>query len=349
MNVEKFLDEKNTFAIVGASRNKEKPSHKLLLLMKNAGIKVYAVNPNCNEIAGIKCYRSLLELPEKPDVVITFTKPEITEKIIEECAKLGIKRIWMQPGSESKIAIEKAKKLGLEIVANTCFIMQKFEWEDFLWDAVKKELSSASHDFEHVKRVYKLCLEIAKHEKNVNFRILKAAAILHDIARVREDKDISGKTDHAKLGAEMAEKLLKHAGFSKEEIEAIKHCILAHRFRNDVKPESIEAKILFDADKLDAIGAVGIGRSFMIAGEYGSKLYANISLEEYIKENLVGGKPGGRIKDISKHAPNLEYELKLKHIPEKLYTSYAKKLANKRAAFMEKFFKRLKKEIGGKA
>ena len=83
----------------------------------------------------------------------------------------------------------------------------------------------------------------------------------------------------------------------------------------------------------------------MIAGQWGERIYSDESLEQYIKDNLVDGKPDGRIKDISKHAPNLEYETKFKHIPGRLYTEKARKIAQKKIEFMEQFFEVLRREI----
>ena len=211
---------------------------------------------------------------------------------------------------------------------------------------VKKELSCSAHEIDHVLRVYNLCLRLAKNELDIDLDILKTAALLHDIARVKEDKDDSGNIDHAILGAEMAEGVLISFGDSKNKIEAVKHCIITHRFRSGNEPETKEAKILFDADKLDIIGLIGIARSFMIAGQYGERMYSDIPIDKYIKSNLVDGKPSGRIKMVSKHAPNLEFETKLKYIPDKLYTSKAKIIGEKRIIFMKQFFDRLKEEIG---
>ncbi len=213
--------------------------------------------------------------------------------------------------------------------------------------AVEEELSCSAHNMEHVMRVYNLSLYLAAGEPKVNLDILKPAALLHDIARVKEDRDDSGSIDHAVLGAKMAGRILNNFGYSDEQIKLIKHCILAHRFRSGQKPATKEAKILFDADKLDVLGAIGIARCFMIAGQYGERLYSEVELEEYIKENLVGGRPDGRIKDMSRHAPNLEFETKFKHIPDRLHLPKAKKLAESRIEFMERFFERLRREIEG--
>ena len=210
---------------------------------------------------------------------------------------------------------------------------------------VQKELGSSAHDIDHTYRVVNLAKEIAKHE-NANMEIVKIAALLHDIARVREDNDKTGNTDHAKLGAKMAEQILNDLGYPKNIIENVVHCIRTHRFRGEDIPQTIEAKILFDADKLDAIGAVGIARAYMIAGERGEVLYRELAnVDEYKKKNLVDGKLNGRIKDISKHSVNIEYETKFKKIPERLFTKRAREIAKERVEFMDVFFERLKKEI----
>lgn len=212
---------------------------------------------------------------------------------------------------------------------------------------VARELSCSAHAMEHVMRVYNLCLHLAKHELNVDLDVLKTAALLHDIARVKEFNDKTGSIDHSALGAEMAEKIVGTLGYSEEKIAHVKHCIAAHRFRGKVKPQTKEAKILFDADKLDVLGAIGVARSFMIAGQYGQKIYSDISIQEYLKDNVVGEKADGRVRDISKHTPDLEFELKFKHVLERLYTQKAREIAKERVQFMENFFEKLKREIKG--
>ncbi|HYH02898.1 MAG TPA: phosphohydrolase, partial [Bacillota bacterium] len=112
-------------------------------------------------------------------------------------------------------------------------------------------------------------------------------------------------------------------------------------------PESLEAKVLFDADKLDVLGATGIARSYILAGEYGEPIFSTVSLVEYIHENLVGGTVEGRVKDIAIHTANLEYELKMKRIPERLHTPQAKAMAVERLKFMAQYFQRLEQEITG--
>ena len=212
---------------------------------------------------------------------------------------------------------------------------------------VEKELACSAHDLMHTHRVYKNCMIIAKNMKDVDMELLKVSSLLHDIARVREDADNTEKIDHATEGAEMARKILLDLGCDNSFIEKVSHAIQVHRYRGSNIPITIEEKILFDADKLDILGAIGIARSYMIAGSYKEPIYRNVSVDDYISENIVGGTANGRIIDISKHAPNLEYELKLKMIPQRLYTDEAKKVAEQRLSFMENYFNTLGAEIEG--
>lgn len=150
-------------------------------------------------------------------------------------------------------------------VKNTIFKAVKREAERIL----KK--SKGSHDLEHTERVLKLAARIGRKEK-ANLEIIRLAAALHDIARRAEDIS-GGRLDHAARGAKMAAVILKKYGCPAEKTAAVCHCIQTHRFRGKLKPRTIEAKCLFDADKLDSIGAMGIGRAFLFAGEVGAKLH----------------------------------------------------------------------------
>lgn len=211
-------------------------------------------------------------------------------------------------------------------------------------EIVQDKLTCSAHNLDHVFRVYNLCLLLAKHEKDVDLEILIPAALLHDIARVEESQDKTGKIDHAVLGSVIAEDILRNLEYEEDKIEKIKHCIIAHRFRTGNEPNSIEAKILFDSDKLDVIGASGIARVFMLAGQFGQRLTTDEPLNDYLKSNTV---ENGRLKDVSKHTPLIEYEVKLKKIPDKLYTEKAKEIGKERLNFMEKYFDRLKLELDG--
>ena len=211
-------------------------------------------------------------------------------------------------------------------------------------EIVEQKLTCSAHNLDHIFRVYNLCLLLAKHQKGVDLEILIPSALLHDIARVEESQDKTGEIDHAVLGGVIAEDILRKLEYEEEEIEKIKHCIITHRFRTGNEPNTIEAKILFDSDKLDVIGASGIARTFMLAGQFGQRLIANESLDEYLKCNTV---ENGRLKDVSKHTPFIEYEVKFKKIPDKLYTEKAKEIGKERLKFMDEYFTRLKLEIDG--
>ncbi|OYT32331.1 phosphohydrolase [Candidatus Woesearchaeota archaeon] len=212
-------------------------------------------------------------------------------------------------------------------------------------EAVEKELSCSAHSMDHVMRVFNLSLRLAENE-DVDLDVLKAAALLHDIARVKEDNDSSGNTDHAVLGAEMAVPILKNLGFSDDKIKHVQECIVSHRYRTGHKPKTKEAQILFDADKLDTLGAIGVARAFVWVGRNNAKIYADYDLEEYVKNNL-GGEINGRIQDKTKHSPQIEFETKLKFLQDKLHTRKAKEICKERLEFFKSFLNRLEKEVKG--
>ncbi len=214
-------------------------------------------------------------------------------------------------------------------------------------DIVQKELLCSGHNMEHLDRVYNLCLHLAEDDNDINLEVLRVSALMHDIARVKEDMDSSRTTDHAILGAEMSEEILLDLGYSNEFIESVKHAIVTHRFRNNNEPKTKEAKILFDADKLDILGSIGVARLFMFSGQHGTKMFIETSVDQYIKDNLMGGDPSGRIKEITGHSPNLEFEVKLKSMADRLYTPKSKKIALDRINFMKDFFDRMGKEMKG--
>ena len=215
-------------------------------------------------------------------------------------------------------------------------------------EIVEKELSACSaHDIDHSMRVYSLAMAIANDEQNVNLEVLQAAALLHDIGGEKESKDPTGQTDHALVSVEMAKPILENLGFSPEKIKHIQECILSHRYRSENKPKTIEAKILFDADKLETVGATGIARLFAWIGKHKAKIYKKVDINEYIKENL-GGKINGRIQDKSKHSVQIQYETKDKFLADKLYTKKAKEIGYERLVYHKDFLDRLEKEINGK-
>ena len=131
----------------------------------------------------------------------------------------------------------------------------------------------AAHESDHIYRVLNQALIISK-DYDVNEDILVAACLLHDIGRPAQFADPS--ICHAQIGCEMAYKFLKDLGWNEDHCLQVKHCVLTHRFKNDLQPETIEAKILFDADKLDLCGALGIGRTILYEGKM------NYPLEEFL-------------------------------------------------------------------
>ena len=211
-------------------------------------------------------------------------------------------------------------------------------------ETVEKELDCAAHGMDHILRVHNMCLVLAK-KQDVDIEVLKAAALLHDIGGPREMKDSSGKTDHAIESAKMAKPILQKLGFAEKKIKHIQDCIVSHRYRSDNKPKTIEAKILFDSDKLDVLGAIGIARGLAWIGKNNAYIFRKVNLKKYVKENLAGGKLGGRIKDKTLHSPQMDFETKLKFIPEKLYTKKAQQIGKERLKYTKDFLIRLEREI----
>ena len=191
-----------------------------------------------------------------------------------------------------------------------------------------------SHDWDHTLRVYRLCQRIGKKE-GVDMTVLLAASLLHDIGRSCQDA-ANGAVCHAAEGARLAQPLLQQLSLAQRQIENILHCIRAHRFRGSQMPETAEAKVLFDADKLDAIGAVGIARAFLFAGEVGARLHSSDINPE----------------DASAYSPDdtgyREFRVKLCKIKDRMLTHEGRKLAEGRHAFMVEFFNRFIKEYEGK-
>jgi uncharacterized protein len=195
------------------------------------------------------------------------------------------------------------------------------------------EKARGSHDWSHIERVYKLCEIIGKKE-NADLRILKLAALLHDIGRLEEDES-KGQICHAERSSVLARGILEKHNVDKETIERVVHCIETHRKRKNKKPESVEAKVFFDADKLDSIGAVGIGRLFLFAGEIGATLHnKKVDLEKH--------------KTYSKDDTAFrEFEAIVKKIKDMMLTNEGKRIAEERHKFMVEFFDRLNDEVDG--
>lgn len=191
-----------------------------------------------------------------------------------------------------------------------------------------------SHAWDHTLRVYRLCQRIGPPEE-ADMEVLCIAALLHDVGRGHQDAS-NGAVCHAVQGAVLAAPLVRSLSLSPERTENVLHCIRSHRFRSNRQPESIEAKVLFDADKLDAIGAVGIARAYLFAGEVGARLH----------------NPGNRIENTRSYSREdtgyREYRRKLCRIRERILTTTGRRLADDRHAFMESFFNRFIEEYEGK-
>ncbi len=212
-------------------------------------------------------------------------------------------------------------------------------------DYIKKRLKDTSHDYYHTLRVRRIARRLSEGLP-ADFCVVELCVILHDIAREEEDRDETGKIDHAELGAREAEELLLKWGASRELAARVKECIRRHRFKRGLEPRTLEEKIVYDADKIDVLGAIGIARSFMIAGRYGQNVWeVDFDLEEYVRKNIVNG----RIKDIRRHSPLKEYLIKFVKIPERLYTKKGKELARERLKLMEEFFDEFVREVRGEA
>jgi uncharacterized protein len=193
-----------------------------------------------------------------------------------------------------------------------------------------------SHAFDHTDRVYKIALKLSKGE-NVDLDVIKAAVLLHDIFRLREDRD--EVECHAQDGAEEARKILQNTNFPKDKIEKIVSAIKTHRHSKGLKAENKEGEILQDADKLDALGAITIARMFSTGGKFDVPLCnPDIPIDDQDR------KAKNQISTIHGFYGKI---LKIK--PEIFHTEKARKIAKKRYAFVEKFLKQFKLEWEGKA
>ena len=114
--IEAFLDG-SPFAVVGASPDRSKYGNKVLRVYQQNGLTVYPVNPRLEEVEGLTAYPDLASLPEAVHGVSIITPPAVTERVVEEAVAAGIRHLWMQPGAESDLAIERAGSLGLNLIA----------------------------------------------------------------------------------------------------------------------------------------------------------------------------------------------------------------------------------------
>lgn len=189
----------------------------------------------------------------------------------------------------------------------------------------------AAHDWEHVRRVLNLACVITAEEPSADADVVIASALLHDVGRPAQVKD--PKLDHAAVGADMAYAFLTENGFPLEFSAHVRSCIRTHRFRSDNPPASIEAKILFDADKLDVIGAMGIARTLIFAGATDCPLYP-----------VIDGKPQLTLTE-GEDTFFTEYNYKLSRMGGVFLTETGRRLSRERIGSAEAFVRALSDEI----
>ena len=202
-----------------------------------------------------------------------------------------------------------------------------------------------AHGRSHIERVLKMAIEIGKQER-ADLEIVELATILHDIFQNREAHASIEGFRHETEGSKEVRKILAKLGLGDRTVDAVCHCIESHRKRSGrTEPQTIEAKCLFDADKLDCIGAIGIIRSAFVSFDHKQEFYKEVDdIEAYRRRNI---RQDGTIIDPALHSSNLEYELSLKAVANRMYTETGRRLAKERAAFMDEFYYRLGKEMKG--
>ncbi len=192
------------------------------------------------------------------------------------------------------------------------------------------------HDFDHILRVLALAERIAVAE-GADPWIVRTAALLHDWGRA--EAQAQGR-NHAEVAAERAQCFLRELDVEELRIGAVVHAIAAHRFRAAPAPETLEAQVLFDADKLDAIGAIGIARAFAYGGAHQQRLWAPRDSVDEARWQVEGDNP-------AEHTPVHEYVVKLSRIREQLYTAEGRRIADARHAYMATFYELLDAEVRG--
>jgi uncharacterized protein len=193
--------------------------------------------------------------------------------------------------------------------------------------------ADSAHDFDHVLRVVHLADRIAAAE-GADRDVVHAAALLHDIGLDE------GRAGHETSAARRATEILRKQGYDESFCDAVAHAIESHRFRSGPTPQTLEAKVLFDADKLDAIGAIGVARAFAFGAHRGQKLWGVVP-PDYV-DQPEGADPG-------QHTAVHEFHVKLSKIKDRMFTATGKQIAAKRHAFMVKFYEQIDQEVTGSA
>jgi uncharacterized protein len=193
------------------------------------------------------------------------------------------------------------------------------------------------HGYDHILRVYRMAERLAQTE-GANLEIVHAAALLHDA-----EGPLTGdsRTEHQLASAEFARQILEAEGWPQDRIAEVQHCIRAHRFRDDrEQPETIEAKVLFDADKLDAIGAIGAVRAIAYAVLDRQHLFTEPSKQFLENWQKLPGES---------HTPYHEHLFKLRKLKDRMFTPSGKAVAQARHDYLEDFFSQLHAELKAEA
>ncbi len=198
----------------------------------------------------------------------------------------------------------------------------------------------AAHDYDHLARTMTLAESIQAREGG-DLATIQAAVALHDIGQAREARHGG---DHALIGADMAAELLTGTPFPQESIPAVQQAIREHRMTGALIPRTLEGRILYDADKIDCLGAIGIGRLYIITGRYNQKVYSPVpdDIIEPIDPMLIRS-----LRRRPDYSPSIEFQLLFANLPDRMTTPTGRELAHERYAFMEVFFARLRKEVQG--
>ncbi len=191
------------------------------------------------------------------------------------------------------------------------------------------------HGFDHVLRVAQMAERLGR-QLGADLEILRAAALLHDVSGAAPEA--GARSSHEQGSAELAGRILGDEGWPEERIRAVQHCILAHRFRGQQAPQTLEAQILFDADKLDVMGAFGAARTIGYAVQAGQPAFAEPS-DEFLKDGTP--QPG------EPHSAYHEYLFKLRNVKERLFTEPARALGERRYQALVAFFEQLATEARG--
>ncbi|HVX02867.1 MAG TPA: HD domain-containing protein [Nitrososphaera sp.] len=195
-----------------------------------------------------------------------------------------------------------------------------------------------AHDYAHIMRVYKAAEQIGR-EEGADMEILLAAALLHDI--IVYPKGGKKRSRSADESAGLAEKMLAARGWPGDRIDKVSYCIRTHSYSKNIDPETLEAKILQDADRLDALGAIGIARTFSVGGSEMRRFY---NQDDNYDDPFC--KKGRRPDDTRWTVDH--FKAKLLKLEDTMHTTTAKRVARERTRFMEAFLAQMEKEVAGR-